>query len=198
MKKNNGRCRIALTGGPGGGKTTAADLFRREIGEQIVVVPEAATLLYSGGFPRQGNTKVREASQKAIYHVQKNLEDAYSAHYPRRVLLCDRGTIDGAAYWPKSPTGFFKHLNTDFKTELLRYDAVIFFETAAVGNISIEGGNPIRTETLDQALKIDQKLKNLWSQHPNFIFVPHNKSFVKKINSSLIQLSKILQQHNAK
>jgi dephospho-CoA kinase len=27
------RCRIALTGGSGGGKTTAADLFRREIGD---------------------------------------------------------------------------------------------------------------------------------------------------------------------
>ncbi|MCZ7627937.1 MAG: hypothetical protein M5U19_02030 [Microthrixaceae bacterium] len=25
--------KIVLTGGPGGGKTTAADLFRREIGE---------------------------------------------------------------------------------------------------------------------------------------------------------------------
>lgn len=45
-------CRIVLTGGPGGGKTTAADLYRREIGDQVVVVPEAATLLYTGGFPR--------------------------------------------------------------------------------------------------------------------------------------------------
>ena len=44
-------CRIVLTGGPGGGKTTAADLFRREIGENIVIVPEAATMMFSGGFP---------------------------------------------------------------------------------------------------------------------------------------------------
>ena len=35
-----GRCRIVLTGGPGGGKRTAADLFRREIGERVVIVPE--------------------------------------------------------------------------------------------------------------------------------------------------------------
>ena len=46
------RCRIVLTGGPGGGKTTAADLYRREIGEKVVVVPEAAMILFSGGFPR--------------------------------------------------------------------------------------------------------------------------------------------------
>ncbi len=46
------RCRIVLTGGPGGGKTTAADLFRREIGDRVVIVPEAATILFQGGFPR--------------------------------------------------------------------------------------------------------------------------------------------------
>lgn len=196
--KNNGHCRIALTGGPGGGKTTAADLFRREVGDQIVIVPEAATLLYSGGFPRNGNTQVCEANQKAIYHVQKNLEDAFSAHYTKRVLLCDRGTIDGAAYWPKKPSGFFRSVKTNFKTELSRYDAVIFFETAAVGNISIEGGNPVRTESLKEALKLDKKLKKLWSQHPNFIFIPHDQSFIKKINSALAELTKILREHNSK
>ena len=45
--------RIVLTGGPGGGKTTAADLMRREVGDRIVIVPEAATMLFSGGFPRE-------------------------------------------------------------------------------------------------------------------------------------------------
>src|SRR6478672_3468896 len=95
---NHSRCRIVLTGGPGGGKTTAADLFRREIGERVVVVPESATLLFAGGFPRSTDAPARRASQRAIYHVQRNLEDVQSARYPDRVLLCDRGTVDGAAY----------------------------------------------------------------------------------------------------
>ena len=30
--------RVVLTGGPGGGKTTAADLFRREIGKKVVIL----------------------------------------------------------------------------------------------------------------------------------------------------------------
>ncbi|MDB4538236.1 AAA family ATPase [Akkermansiaceae bacterium] len=51
------RRRIVITGGPGGGKTTAADFFRREIGEQVLIVPEAATILFSGGFPRDGNAE---------------------------------------------------------------------------------------------------------------------------------------------
>ncbi|MGZ5970702.1 MAG: AAA family ATPase, partial [Polyangiales bacterium] len=103
----NGRCRIVLTGGPGGGKTTAADLFRREIGERVVVVPESATLLFSGGFPRSREVHARKSAQRAIYHVQRNLEDVQSARYSQRILLCDRGTIDGAAYWPDNPAAFF-------------------------------------------------------------------------------------------
>ena len=190
------RCRIVLTGGPGGGKTTAADLYRREIGDEVVIVPEAATLLYLGGFPRAGEKEVRQATQKAIYHVQKNLEDAQSAHYRNRVLLCDRGTVDGAVYWPKDPLGFFEHLGTSLESELARYDAVIFFETAAVGGISIEGGNPMRIETDKEALILDRKLKNLWSQHSNFIFIPHNASFIKKINAGLTELVKIMDKHH--
>lgn len=188
-------CRVVLTGGPGGGKTTAADLYRREIGEDVVIVPEAATLLYLGGFPRGGENGVRRATQRAIYHVQLNLEDAQSAHYRSRVLLCDRGTIDGAVYWPGQPHDFFEHLGTSIEKELSRYDAVIFFETAAVGGISIEGGNPTRIESIEEALQLDYKLKQLWSQHPNFVFVPHDKSFIKKVNSGLGELAKIVTQH---
>ncbi len=192
--KNPGRkCRrIVLTGGPGGGKTTAADLYRREIGERLVVVPEAATLLYSGGFPRRGETDVRIATQRAIYHVQRNLEDAQASHYCERILLCDRGTVDGAVYWPGEPFEFFTHLGSSLEVELARYDAVIFFETAAVGGMGIEGGNAMRVESLPEAIKLDTKLRSLWMQHPHFVFVPHQLSFLAKINSGLEKLKSFL------
>ncbi len=189
-------CRFVLTGGPGGGKTTAADLFRREIGEQVVVVPEAATLLYTGGFPREGENGVRKATQRAIYHVQKNLEDAQAAHYQSRILLCDRGTVDGAAYWPgDKKEDFFTHMGTTLEQELARYDAVIFFETAAVGKISIEGGNPTRIESIEEAILLDQHLRELWSKHPHFVFVPHNQSFIRKVMMGLDHIAKMVKHH---
>lgn len=113
------------------------------------------------------------------------------------MLLCDRGIIDGAVYWPSSPEDFFKHLGTTLKKELARYDAVIFFETAAGGGISIEGGNPTRIESLEQALALDATLKTLWSQHPNFVFIPHEKSFIKKVNKGLEELAKIVAQQRS-
>src|SRR5512135_3538301 len=160
------RCRIVLTGGPGGGKTTAADLFRREIGERVVVVPEAATMLFSGGFPRVGDPAARRATQCAIFHVQRHLEKVQSARFPERILLCDRGTVDGAAYWPDEPQAFFDAVGTTEAEELAHYDGVIFFETAAVGGIAVEGGNPARIESNAEAIELDRRLRAIWSKHP--------------------------------
>jgi replication-associated recombination protein RarA len=86
MESNNTIHRIVLTGGPGAGKTTAADLLRREIGEAIIIVPEAATMIFSSGFPRYKDTEARKATQSAIYHIQKNLEDVQARAYPHRTL----------------------------------------------------------------------------------------------------------------
>lgn len=185
--------RIVLSGGPGGGKTTAADLFRREIGEQVVIVPESATLLFGGGFPRISEDGALRSVQSAIFHVQRNLEDVQSALYPDRVLLCDRGTVDGAAYWPSDdPEDFFTAQSTTLEQELARYDAVLFFDSAALGGIDIEGGNPIRNESLAEAVALNQKLCDLWQQHPRFFRVPHNPSFFKKITFGLAMLESLV------
>ncbi|WP_414662780.1 AAA family ATPase [Horticoccus sp. 23ND18S-11] len=192
------RCRIVLTGGPGGGKTTAADLFRREIGDRVVIVPEAATLLFQGGFPRSTDPHARRCAQSAIYHVQRRLEDVQAALFPGRTLLCDRGTIDGAVYWPGLPHDYFNAVNSSLEAELARYDAVIFFESAACGGVAIEGGNPIRNETLAEAARLDGKLRTLWSRHPRFILVPHNASFFKKISFGLAALEGVVAQLNGR
>ena len=195
MDSNLKPCRIVLTGGPGAGKTTAAALLRREIGKELVVVPEAATMLFAGGFPRYTSGFAIKATQKAIYHVQRNLEDVQTAQYPDRVLLCDRGTVDSSIYWPDGSENFFSELGTELKVEFSRYEAVVFLETAAVGNIDIEGNNPIRRESLNEAIDLDRRLKGVWERHPNFYFIPHENSFMKKINKAHELIQQIIQFH---
>lgn len=190
------RCRIVLTGGPGGGKTTAADLFRRELGDRVVVVPEAATLLFSGGFPRYEDEHARRAAQTAIYQVQRNLEDVQQAAYPGRILLCDRGTVDGAVYWPNETVDFFDAMESSLEDELARYDAVVFFESAAVGGDRIEGGNPTRVENDREAVELDRRLHAIWAKHPRFRLIPHNPSFMKKINTGLALLESLVAELN--
>lgn len=183
--------RVALTGGPGGGKTTAADLFRRELGPSVVVVPEAATLLFSGGFPRYRSIAARRAAQTAIFHVQRGLEDAQADVFRGRVLLCDRGTIDGAAYWPDGPQTFFAAHDTTLDEQLSRYDAVLFFQTAAAGGSSIEGGNRWRTESAEAALAIDRTLRDLYEPHPRFVAIPHATSFIQKVTDGVNALLRL-------
>ena len=186
--------RIVLTGGPGGGKTTAADMLRREFSNRVTLVPEAATMLFLGGFPRVAEPDAVRSAQSAIFHVQRNLEDVQSASFPGRILICDRGTVDGAAYWPDghSDQSFFEALETTLETELARYNHVIFFETAAVGGLSIASGNPARIESLQAAVELDKRLRALWSQHPRFHFIPHGPSFLAKITAALHTLTEIL------
>ncbi len=188
---DDGVLRIVLTGGPGGGKTTAADLFRREIGERVIVVPESATILFAGGFPRVSAPSAGVATQRAIYAVQRNLEDVQAARYPDRVQLCDRGTIDGAAYWPTGPEDFFAAMGTTHAAELGRYDAVIFLETAALGDVEVEGGNRYRTESNAEAIELDRRLRALWAPHPSFYLVRHERSFLRKITTGLAILATV-------
>jgi predicted ATPase len=186
--------RVVLTGGPGGGKTTAADLFRREIGNQVIVVPEAATLLFSGGFPRPDRSAAQRSAQLAIYQVQRSLEDIQAAQYPDRILLCDRGTVDGGAYWPDGADEFFELVGSSQADELCRYDAVIFFETAALGDHGFESENRYRTESQQQAIELDARLRALWSPHPHFTVIPHASSFFRKMTVGLGILESLIAQ----
>ncbi len=173
--------KIALSGGPGGGKSTAAELFKLEYKDFISLVPEVATLLFRGGYPRVDSPHVVENIQQSIFHVQNNIEDTYAKLFPHHTLLCDRGTVDGGAYWPMGAEDFYKTMGTTLKKELERYDAVIFFETAAAGGLAIDLGNPVRNEDQRKAIELDMKLKDLWSQHPNFVYVKNEPSFLQKI-----------------
>jgi predicted ATPase len=189
--------RIVLTGGPGGGKSTAADLLRREFWDRVVAVPEAATLLFAGGFPRYSDPEGVKAAQIAILHVQKNLEDIQTSRHPDKVLLCDRGMVDGAVYWPGPASELFQQAGITLEAALKRYHAVLFFESAAVGGRSINGNNPVRNESIEAAAELDGRLRQVWSQHPRFYFIPHQASFLAKIKVGLDVFVRLLDELEA-
>lgn len=192
MKK---QLQVVVTGGPGGGKTTALDLFRRELCHKIAVVPEAATVLFSSGITRSDNEQLIKMVQKTIFHLQKNLENIYKVQYPERLLVCDRGSLDGLAYWPGTESDFFKEVNSTFEEEIARYDAVIFFESAGATGHDISSNNPVRNESSEQAARIDVKLQKIWSRHPQFYFVGSSESFVRKIMFGIMTLENVINRY---
>jgi hypothetical protein len=136
--------------------------------------------------------------QRAIFEVQRSLEDIQSALFPDRILLCDRGTIDGGAYWPDGADGFFAAMGTTHEAELARYDVVLFFESAGAAGLEVEsGGNRYRIESNEEASALDRRLRALWSPHSEFHLVPHYPSFLRKITTGLAILESVVAEHQS-
>lgn len=188
---------IVVTGGPGGGKTTALDLFQRELKSAVRIVPEAATMLFSHGLDREDRNGNSRLLQRSIYTMQLNLEEIFRRFYSDRLLICDRGTLDGLAYWPDDEPSYFESLGTTFEAEAARYGAVIFFQTAAVHGEDVKSNNPYRREDSRAAVSLDEKLQRVWKRHPNFHFIPAELSFMGKINHGLKAIAGVLQQMQA-
>ncbi len=189
--------KIVVTGGPGGGKTTALDLFKRELQEEVTLVPESATSIFKSGIKRGHNSECITLIQKMIFDYQNSVEELYEKQNDADILLCDRGTLDGLAYWPTDEASFFKEMKTSLKQELSRYDAVIFFETAAVKGGDIRSNNDYRNEDNDTALALDKKLYEIWSQHPEFHLVKSEGSFIAKIINGVRILEKVVNRDHS-
>ena len=117
--------RIVITGGPGAGKTAVLELARRDLCKHVEILPEAARIVFGGGFPRRVDDVGRRGAQRAIFHVQDELERMGAQSSIAATLPCDRGTLDGLAYWPGSWDEYFRELATTMQAELARYAVVI-------------------------------------------------------------------------
>lgn len=182
---------IVLTGGPGAGKTAVLQLVLRNFCEHVVVLPEAAGILFRGGLPRLESQHSRQATQLAIFHVQRALEEMAWVDLSPAILLCDRGTLDGIAYWPDAAASFFERARTTEKAEIARYDAVIHLRTP-----SDEGGynraDPVRSESAEEAARIDERIVSAWCAHPQVIEIGSEDDFLEKAAHALSAIATFL------
>ncbi|MGZ3773088.1 MAG: ATP/GTP-binding protein [Pseudobdellovibrionaceae bacterium] len=187
--------KIAVTGGPSGGKTTLIEALKKDLGQKCAVVPEAASILYRGGFPRYKETQAVIHAQKAIYYTQRELEDLICAVSQKPLIVCDRGSLDSAAYWPEIEQNFFNTMDTTKEKEFSRYDWVIHLDTASLD--FYDTTNPIRTETFQEAWDLNNKIKKAWEGHPRRIIITHNEDFLSKMTTSLAVIRAILTHKSA-
>lgn len=174
--------RIVLTGGPGAGKTAVLELIRQSFCEHVKVLPEAAGIVFGGGFPRGKDGELLRASQRAIFYVQRELEAAATAQNAA-IVLCDRGTVDGLAYWP-GPDDLWASVGTSLTEQLSRYAAVIHLRTpTAAGGYNHD--NPLRIESASEALSIDDKIMQAWARHPRRFIVEPAENFLAKAARAL-------------
>ncbi|KAK0402683.1 hypothetical protein QR680_016473 [Steinernema hermaphroditum] len=182
--------KLVLTGGPCGGKTTGQDrlaTFFESIGWKVFTVPEAATVLLSGG------VKFGELNDRQAYEFQKDLlltllrlEDVFfnqaSMVEDKNVLIiCDRGAMDPSAYidsdsWDKMLSECGLH---QFELRENRYNQIVHMVTAADGAESYYtlANNKTRKEGLTQALDQDRITRNAWIGHP-YVDIIDNKDCI--------------------
>lgn len=176
------RRRIVLTGGPGAGKTAVLELLRHSLCDHVVVLPEAAGVVFVGGFPRRDNVIARRAAQRAIFHIQRELEEAAEGE-AAAIVLCDRGLADGMAYWP-GPDDFWKSVGTERSQALGRYDAIIHLRVPEAAR-GYDHSNPLRVESAEQARAIDDLIMAAWDQHPRRFVIGAEQDFMAKAASAL-------------
>lgn len=169
--------RIVLTGGPGAGKSAVLELIRLFFCEHVKTLPEAAGIIFGGRFPRNHREAVQQAAQRAIFHVQHELESTVSQDN-LAVVLCDRGTIDCSAYWT-GEGNLFSAVGTTREAELARYDTVIHLRTPT-SERAYNQDNPLRIESMAEAGAIDARILTQWSGHPNRVVVEATEDFLSK------------------
>lgn len=178
---------IVLTGGPGAGKTAVLEMAKKNLDAKCVVLPEAASVIFGGGFWRLTSKTARMAAQRAIFHVQDEMEKLVAEEGRWLFALCDRGTLDGLAYWPESEEMYWSQVASDERTEFGKYSAVIHMRTPEAKN-GYNYQNVLRTETAEEALLIDRKIEKIWSRHPHYIQIPNFDNFMDKASHTLARI----------
>ena len=112
--------------------------------------------------------------------MQRELERASIEARTAAVVLCDRGTIDGIAYWAVEEEQFWADTRSTAEDELAHYAAVIHLRTPSV-ETGYDRTNPLRIESALEAAAIDARIADAWSRHPHCAVVDSDVDFLKKM-----------------
>jgi len=170
---------VVIDGGPCAYKTSVMKGIAKHFGSQVTVVPEVASLLFSGGYPAplegaENRNLWLRWFQQSVLPVQIGIENTYkllAEQRTTRIILCDRGILTGAAYLGISTEQFLQEFGLDRDSVIGRYDMVIHLETIAASNPEryalLKSSNPARYESPEEAVRIDKEIKRAWGDHPN-------------------------------
>ncbi|GMQ95033.1 MAG: hypothetical protein BMS9Abin13_143 [Patescibacteria group bacterium] len=195
---------VVLTGGPCAGKTTGLCYLQEKLanlGFHVFTVPEAPTLLMSGGITPKENVLSLPDFQKSVFRLMRIMEDefkqaAQGTSSGKSIIICDRGLMDTKAY---APDGLFETIASGESmsvTELRdgRYDAVFHLRTAALGaeEYYTLANNVARFESVEEARIVDEKTLQAWVGHPHLKIIDNATDFEGKMKRLLQGLCRVL------
>lgn len=194
--------KIVLTGGPCAGKTTALtwiNNYFRDRGYIVLFVPETATELIPNGIA-PWTCKDNYDFQYAVFKLQKTKEALFEQmakgmNAEKILIVCDRGILDNKAYMKNSEfKRILKEFNTTEVVERDSYDAVFHLVTAAKGKEKFYtlDNNNARTETIEEARNLDDKIISSWTGHPHLRIIDNSTDFEQKLEKLLKEIASFL------
>ena len=183
--------RIVITGGPCAGKTTAMSWIQNsftKMGYAVLFVDETATQLITGGAAPWLSTSNRDFQWRLI-QLQQAKETAFTEigktmKENKILIVCDRAAMDNCAYMSEEDFSWvLKQLGTNKIALRDQYDAVFHLVTAAKGaeKFYTLANNQARTETVEEAAALDDKLMASWTGHPHFRVIDNSTGFDEKM-----------------
>lgn len=194
--------RIVITGGPCAGKTTAMSWIQNaftKLGYTVLFVDETATQLITGGAAPWLCTSNRDF-QLQLLRLQQAKENAFAEigktmKGNRILIVCDRGAMDNCAYMTEQEFGWVLQQMSTSKIALRdQYDAVFHLVTAAKGaeKYFTLANNQARTETVEEATVLDDRLIEAWTGHPHFRVIDNSTGFEEKMLRLIREITSFL------
>ena len=201
-KKNIKISKIVLTGGPCAGKTTALSWINNYFskrGYTVLFVPETATELITNGVAPWtcGTNFDYQTFQIRLQKIKEQIFDeaAKTMKSDKILIVCDRGILDNKAYMKDVEfKKVLKELGTNETKERDSYDAVFHLVSAAKGKEEAYtlANNVARTENIEQAKKLDDKIISAWTGHPHFRIIDNSTEFEQKLERLLKEITSFL------
>ncbi len=194
--------KIVITGGPCAGKSTAMSWIQNaftQAGYIVLFVPETATELITGGVA-PWTCGTNGDFQKCLLRLQLDKEKVFeqasrSMKVSKILIVCDRGALDNRAYMDDQVFArVLEYLGTNEIELRDSYDAVFHLVTAAKGaeEFYTTANNSARTETVEEAAALDDKLISAWTGHPHLRVIDNSTDFENKMKRLIAEISSFL------
>lgn len=194
--------KIVLTGGPCAGKTTALNWINNYFSKRgyvVLNVSETATELISNGVAPWtcGTNYDYQTFQIRLQKVKEQIfsEAAKTMKNDKILIVCDRGVLDNKAYMREVEfRKILKDISTNEIKERDAYDAVFHLVSAAKGREDVYTltNNKARTESIEEAQKLDDRIIAAWTGHPHFRIIDNSTEFEEKLERLLKEIASFL------
>lgn len=170
-----------------------------QAGLTVLFVPETATELITGGIAPWtcgSNVAYQQCQMKLQMEKEKVFHQGAATMNAEKVLIvCDRGMLDNKAYMTELELSSVLSALGCNEVELRdKYDAVFHLVTAAKGaeQFYTTANNAARTETVEQAAALDDRLIAAWTGHPHPRIIDNARNFDDKLKRLIGEIASFL------